>query len=215
MYLTISPDTIDLAPGTEVIVRNQTWAEYEVLLQSRREQAAIKLSFNGKTQEIAIVSPSPRHANQADVLTDLVKLLLRHQKLDWQGFDPVTLKRVNQAGVEPDACFYIQNRAAILGKDQIDLAIDPPPDLAIEVDLTSRTNPEVYSALRIPELWIYCQATLSIFQFNGSAYEESPNSATFPAIDVKQHLPGYVERTWSVGSSVALREFEEWLIANR
>ena len=55
-------------------------------------------------------------------------------------------------GIEPDNCFYIQNEAAIRGKNRLDLTIDPPPDLALEIDVTSRTHPNIYEALRVPEL---------------------------------------------------------------
>jgi Uma2 family endonuclease len=87
-------------------------------------------------------------------LADLVKALLRHQRKDWEAFTPITLKRVDQQGVEPDYCFYIENRDQILGKERIDLENDPPPDLVIEIDLTSTTNPEDYQAIGVPELWI-------------------------------------------------------------
>ena len=45
--------------------------------------------------------------------------------------------------------------SAILGKDRIDLAVDPPPDLAIESDFTSKTRIDAYLAIRVPELWVY------------------------------------------------------------
>jgi Uma2 family endonuclease len=56
-------------------------------------------------------------------------------------------------GIEPDPCFYIQNEASVRGKKRLDLSTDPPPDLAIEIDITSRTHPEIYAALGVPELW--------------------------------------------------------------
>lgn len=54
--------------------------------------------------------------------------------------------------IEPDNCFYIQNEAAVIGKERLDLSVDPPPDLALEIDLTSRTYPSIYEALKVPEL---------------------------------------------------------------
>jgi len=49
-------------------------------------------------------------------------------------------------GIEPDQCFYIQNESAIRGKKRLDLTVDPPPDLALEIDVTSRTHPNIYQA---------------------------------------------------------------------
>ena len=71
------------------------------------------------------MAPLPEHGKRSDSLSDLVKLLLRHQGQDWESFDPITLKRSGQQGIEPDSCFYIQNRLAILGKQRIDLDVDP------------------------------------------------------------------------------------------
>lgn len=211
MLPTITPTTLDLPPGGEVILRYQTWDDYETLLHTRQDNAAIKVTFSAETQEIRIMAPLPGHGNRSDTLTDLVKCLLRHQRLDWHSFDPVTLKRFQQKGLEPDHCFYIQNRAAILGKERIDLAIDPPPDLVLEVDLTSFTCVEDYGDIGTPELWIYRQNALHIYTFDGQQYQEQTESPLFPNIPVKEYIPNFVEQAWREGSSVALRKFEQVL----
>ncbi|OLP17148.1 hypothetical protein BST81_17510 [Leptolyngbya sp. 'hensonii'] len=211
MDVVITPESIDLSPGGEVILCHQTWANYEALLESRQDQAAIKISFDASTQKLRLMAPLPKHGNGSDILADLVKCLLRHQGQDWQSFHPVTLKRFKQIGLEPDSCFYIQNRAAILGKETIDLECDPPPDLAIEIDLTSFTQPEDYEPIGVPELWIYQGQTLAIYLFDGQHYQASSTSLLFPNIPVPQLMPTYVEQAWTEGSSVALRAFESTL----
>lgn len=212
MFITVSPDTLTLSSGSEVILRQKTWEDYEELLAIRQENTLPKLYFNAKTQEIRLMSPLPSHGNRIDTLRDLVKSLLRKQGKDWHCFDPITLKRFKQAGVEPDTCFYVNNRQAILGKDKIDLAVDPPPDLAIEVDLTSITDIEAYIPLQIPELWIYRPGKLSIYIFEGNNYQESDQSLMFKDVDVRTILPKYVELAWNQGSSVALRVFEQEVV---
>jgi Uma2 family endonuclease len=213
MFFTASQDTLILSPGNEIILRNQTWEDYEQLLVIRQENSIPKLYFNATTQEIRLMSPLPSHGNRIDTLRDLVKILLRRQGKDWHCFDPITLKRFKQAGVEPDTCFYVDNREAILGKDKIDLAVDPPPDLAIEVDLTSITNVEAYQSLKIPELWIYRPGELMIYIFDGQNYQVSSDSLIFANWDVKTIFPKYIELAWNQGSSVALRQFEKYIIA--
>ena len=208
MLLNITSETIDLSPGSEVILRHQTWEDYEQLLQRCQEKAAIKIRYNEKTQSILLMSPLPGHGKRIDTLSDLVKILLRHQGRDWESFHPITLKKFKQVGLELDACFYIQNRQAILGKERIDLAVDPPPDLAIELDLTATTKPEDYVAIAVPELWIYRRRILLIYLFKNGTYQESNDSLTFPGVNVKNIFPKYVERGWQAGSSVALQEFE-------
>lgn len=211
MHLTITRENVNLPPGGEVILRHQTWSDYEDLLKSRQDRAAIKIYFDAKTQEIRLMSPLPGHGKKSDTLSDLVKCLLRYQAQDWESFDPITLKRFEQRGLEPDACFYIQNRKAILKKDRIDLAVDPPPDLVIEVDLTSSTQPEDYCEIGVPELWIYRSQVLHIYVFDGQQYHESSCSSLFPKISVKQLIPQHVELAWEQGSSIGLRAFEDHL----
>jgi hypothetical protein len=81
----------------------------------------------------------------------------------------------------------------------------------VEVDHTSLTRSEDYQAIAIPELWIYRREALCIYLFDGQHYQESDHSPTFSEIAVKQLIPQFVERAWSAGSSVALREFEAHL----
>ena len=215
VHLTITSAGIDLSPGGEVILRHQTWADYEDLLESRQDHAAIKVRYHARRQEIRITASLPRHGNESATLSDLVKAMLRRLGRDWDGFDPITLKRFGEGGLEPDKCFYIEHREAILGKEQIDLESDPPPDLALEVDATSLTSIEDYEALRIPEVWIYRENLLEIYLFDGRHYSQSPDSPTFPGMPVRQWIPEYLRRAWEAGSSVALREFERVLDAFR
>lgn len=211
MVITVSPEKIQLPPGSEVTLRYQTWADYEAMLESRRDDAAIKIHFSANTQEISIMAPMAGHGRRIDILVDLIKALLRYQDRDWDSSHPLTLKRLQEAGAEPDACFYIQNWQALLGKERLDLAIDLPPDLAIEVDLTSLTSLDIYQTLAVPELWIYRQGALKIYVLTQEGYLDSLHSPTFPDMDVKNILPRYVEQAWSAGSSVALREFGQFL----
>lgn len=208
---TITEDTISLAAGDELILRFRTWEDYEALLASREDKAGLRIRYSSKTQEIRIMSPLPRHGKNADILADLVKALLRHVGRDWDAFTPITLKRINQQGIEPDYCFYIENREQILGNERIDLETDPPPDLAIEIDLTCTTKPEDYQAIAPLELWVYRQSQLFIYQFESQQYRESQTSRWFPGYDLKTLIPQYCDRAWQTGSSVALREFEEVL----
>lgn len=81
-------------------------------------------------------------------------------------------------GLEPDQCFYIQNEARVRGKNRLDLTVDPPPDLALEIDITSRTYPDIYKALKVPELWRFDRGELQIGVLQAGEYvlvAESPN----------------------------------------
>ena len=83
------------------------------------------------------------------IIADIVKAILDSQGRDWEDFGSTTFKLSEIAGVEPDTCLYIQNAVQMQGCTQIDLEIDPPPDLAIECDVTSKTTLEVYAAIGV------------------------------------------------------------------
>jgi Uma2 family endonuclease len=211
MYLAITPQELHLPPGAKVQLQYQTWADYETMLQQRVDRAGLRIRYNARTQLLTLMAPLPGHGKRAQTLADLVKCLLRRQGQDWEAYDPITLKQIDEAGVEPDVCFYVQHREAVLGKERIDLAIDPPPDLALEIDLTSTTRPEDYAPLKVPEVWIYRRQSLLIYGFSGIGYEEMNQSILLPNFSVKSLMPQFVERAWLAGSSVALREFEALL----
>jgi Uma2 family endonuclease len=205
MLPTITPDTLDLPAGTRIEFP-ATFAEYETLLERLGDRAAVRMRF--RDNQILLMAPLPEHGNQADSLSDLVKVLLRTTVQEWQGYGVMTLRKRGVPGVEPDACFYIQNLPAVLGKRRLDLDLDPPPDLAIEVDLTSFTRIADYLPFAVPEVWIYCDGQLRIYCFTANGYVRQNGSLIFPDIPVADLLPVYVKRAWQAGSSCALREFE-------
>jgi Uma2 family endonuclease len=81
-------------------------------------------------------------------------------------------------GVEPDNCFYFQNEPAIRGKLDLDLMVDSPPDLAIEIDITSKSldRMPIYARLAIPEVWRFDQGALKIYHSDGQEYVEHETS---------------------------------------
>ncbi len=208
MLPTITPERIDLPPGT-LLHFPGTVADYEQLLAQLGDRAIPRIRF--RDNHILLMSPLAEHGKEIDVIADIVKTLLRHQGRDWDSFHPVTLRYGKEAGLEPDACFYIENYQAILGKRKLDLSIDPPPDLAIEIDVTSFTRIEDYIPLAIPEVWIYKKGELNIYQLKRDRYLATDTSQIFPDFSVKQTIPQYVNRAWEVGSSVSLREFSQLL----
>ncbi len=155
MLITVSEDTLILEAGNDVIFPHQTWEDYQRLLTLRQDKIFPKLSYNSLTQELRLMSPLPSHGNRVSTLRSLVILLLERRGKDWQCFDPITLKIPFQVGVEPDTCFYIDNRMAILGKERIDLTLDLPPDLAIEADFTSHHSSSILKKTQFKNHNIY------------------------------------------------------------
>ncbi|MBI2478696.1 MAG: Uma2 family endonuclease [Planctomycetia bacterium] len=96
-----------------------------------------------------------------------------------------------QRGFEADESFYIANEGAVRGKDHIDLSIDPPPDLVIEVDITrsSMNKFPIYGGLKVPEVWIYDGDSLVVYRYTqGGHYDEAAQSSVLPQFPLVEAL---------------------------
>ena len=89
---------------------------------------------------------------------------------------------------------------------------DPPPDLAIETDVTSKTKLDAYEAIAVPELWIFDSGKLTLYVLNHGKYEISETSPLFPNLAIDQIIPAVVERAWQVGNLQALEELEAQIL---
>lgn len=207
--VTLQLRQLDIPPGHRVLFRDVNWQEFELILMELGEHRAARLAYSKGTLEIRM--PLPEHEVDKEIIGDMVKILLEELKVDRECFGSTTFKRQDMAqGVEPDQLFYIQNYTRMIGKRRIDLTVDPPPDLVIEVDVTSKTQLDAYEALGVPELWRYQEGRLQISVLRSGKYMESESSPTFPnlpIVDVSQ----FVQQSLTEGSSPALRAFRGWV----
>ncbi|MGH9913993.1 MAG: Uma2 family endonuclease, partial [Pyrinomonadaceae bacterium] len=113
-------------------------------------------------------------------------------------------------------CFYIQHAVAVAGKDRLNLANDPPPDLEIEIDLASESTNKfaVYAALGVPEIWHYDGRYWQVLKLTGQTYEPTSFSLAFPFIS-DAHLTEFVEQSERESSFKARRTFRDWVRANK
>jgi Uma2 family endonuclease len=130
------------------------------------------------------MAPLPEHESDKEIIGDLLKALLEELDIEFRSLGSTTFKNATMLkGIEPDQCFYIQNEAALRGKNRLDLAVDPPPDLALEValevDIPSRTHPDTYAALGVPELWRRVGQTIRIYQLLDGRYVEVEKALRF------------------------------------
>ena len=160
--------------------------------------------------------PLPEHEKAKVLISYFVQTLMDEMEIDFEPFGSTTFRRKDiLAGLEPDDCFYIQNNVIMRGIRKLDLPIDPPPDLAIEVDLTSKTKLQAYQAIAVPELWIYVDSTLQIYVLTAGQYIESPLSPTFGNLPVREMIPHFIEQSFTEGRSSAIRAFRAWVKQNQ
>jgi Uma2 family endonuclease len=98
----------------------------------------------------------------------------------------------------------------MIGRTRIDLTVDPPPDLAIEIDLTSKTQLDAYAALGVPELWRFQNRKLRIDVLQAGRYVESSLSPTLPNLPIIEAITEAVNQAGLMGRSPALRAFRQW-----
>ena len=201
---------IDVPPGQTVLVHDVSWEEFETILQELGEHRSSRIAYDNGTVEI--MTPLPEHEYIKELMGDLVKALLEELDIDFATLGSTTFK--NQAmvkGIEPDQCFYIRHEHAIRGKKRMDLTIDPPPDLALEVDITSRTHLNIYEALGVLELWRYSDEQLQIYVLRDGAYVESQTSPTFPGFSPRDMMPQYLEQSRMEGRNRTMKAFRQWV----
>ena len=157
-----------------------TWQDYCKLRDSRGDGSIPRLKYHAG--EILLMSPLPRHGREANILASIVMVLLENQARNYEAFTPITIELPEVGGIEPDYCFYIDNWQAVVGKDRIDWQLDPPPDLVIEIDVTSFTSELDFLPYNVPEVWLFKNDRLTIYQLADGQYRVSENSRYFPDI---------------------------------
>jgi Uma2 family endonuclease len=210
MTVSVPIKSIDLRQGSAIALHSLTWQDCENILDELGDDRHTRIAFYQGTLEI--MSPMARHERPHRIAGHIVTTILDAQDRDWEDFGFTTFYRRGSAGVEPDTCFYVANAALVRDcQERIDVDIYPPPDLAIESDVTSKTLLSAYEAIAVPEIWIYRDDSLKIFLLADGHYLESESSLLFPDLAIKTLIPQLVSRAIAIGASSMLREFRKSL----
>jgi Uma2 family endonuclease len=202
-------------PGSRIVMPDVPWEEYEHLLTQLPDNAQFRLSYDqGKLE---IMTLSPRHEGFKVLFTHLIAVLTQELDWDWISFGSTTFKAApNERGTEPDDCFYIKNADKVAGKDVLDLATDPPPDLAIEVDITNPSLDKfpIYESLRVAELWRHDGDKVQFYRLTDAGYVAIPTSDLFPFLPADV-LPRFLQQGRFKGGNAMIRAFRKWVQANK
>ena len=187
------------------------WDFYDAVLK-RVSGRHVFATYDRGTLEI--MSPSYLHDRVARLLYLLIHTLAQELGIPISSAGTTTWRRKRLgAGLEADEAFYLRNEPRIRGKKKINLRQDPPPDLAVEVEVSRRMGKrtKVYSRLGIPEVWRYRpgRLTVTVLQEDGS-YLPEERSPTFPADDPAD-LARFVEQGLASNESEWVRKFREWV----
>ena len=197
--------------SNRVILHNISWQQFKNLLIDLGDSRAARLAYNCGILEI--MTPLPEHEYYKEVISTIIQDIAEKLELDYESLGSTTWKNEStQIGVEPDNCFYFQNEAAIRGKIEFDLNRDPPPDLVLEIDLTSKSLPRfpIYVALGVPEIWCYDAGEITIYLLEDDRYIESEQSSIFPTLPITD-IPNLIETHRQDGRRAIRRVIRNWV----
>jgi Uma2 family endonuclease len=208
VYAVVSADRISIPPGSLLRIPG-SWQDFCQLRDSRGDGSIPRLRY--RQGEILLMSPLPRHGREANLIADIVKVLLDDDDRNYEAFTPITLELPDVGGIEPDYCFYIDNWQAAVGKDRIDWKVDLPPDLAIEIDVTSFTSELDFLPFNVPEVWLFKKYQLTIYQLVAGQYQISETSRYFPNISIQSTIDHCFITAKEQGSGMAISELRRSL----
>ncbi len=203
-------ETIKSPAEQRVVLHNIGWNTYERLLADHESNSAPRLTYD--RGELEIMSPSPEHEALNRSIALLVEFVAAEMGIDVYDLGSTTFKREDlERGFEPDSCFYIENEERVRGKDRIDLAVDPPPDLVIEIDITSPSFSKlpIYAQIGVPEVWRYDGARMKILVLEGPDYVETTESIFLPPV-TSNALTDLVEKSKAARRTIWLERVREW-----
>jgi Uma2 family endonuclease len=203
--------TIATNRADRVMLYNISWQQFENLLQDLGESRAARVAYDDGTLEI--MTPLPEHEYYKKVISNAIEDIAEELDLDYESFGSTTWKRESKmAGLEPDDCFYFQNEPVIRGRLDLDLRRDPPPDLALEIDITSKSLNRfpIYARLGVPELWCYDSGELKIYILQDGEYVESEKSLVFPSLEIRE-LPKLIEQHRADGRRAIRLAVRKWV----
>ncbi|MBW4485943.1 MAG: Uma2 family endonuclease [Tildeniella torsiva UHER 1998/13D] len=194
-----------------VILQNISWQTYRSLVNDFEQEPAIRLTYDLGTLEIRM--PLDPHETFKKLLGRLIEAATEELRLEIRSLGSRTCDCEDLAkGLEPDQCYYIQHEAEVRGVVQIDMAHYPPPDLAVEIDITSSSlnRLAIYSALGVPELWRFDGERLTIYTLQGESYILSPASLALPPL-IASDIERFLQLHPTTGENSLIRQFRQWI----
>jgi Uma2 family endonuclease len=175
--------TVTSPPEQRIVLHDISWETYERLLADHVDSSAPRFTYD--RGELEILSPSTEHEEDNRTLALLVEIIAIEWSLRFRSVGSMTFKRQRlQKGFEPDSSFYFQNEERVRGRRQIDLAVDPPPDLIIEIEITRSAilRLPLFASMSVPEIWRWDGERIVILHLTGDGYAEADQSLALPPL---------------------------------
>jgi Uma2 family endonuclease len=208
---TATPANLGIPAGRSVLLRGIEWPAYVAIADAAADQ---HVRFTYDRGDLEIMTLSPEHEFFKVCLFRIIEILTEEFDRPNAALGSTTFRREDlEKGLEPDECFYLDNWKRVAGKTRLDLSIDPPPDLAIEVDVSHSSVPRssIYAAFGVPELWRFDGETLRFFRLTRKrTYRSIPRSGHFPQIS-SAGLTGFLYSALGQDGNVWKRPLRAWV----
>lgn len=200
-----------LPAGASLRIDDVSWDEYEQVLADLGEGYTVRIFYDRGRMEV--MAPASAHEKPKSVIHRLVTALSDELDIDVESLGSTTLKAEMKAkGAEPDDSFYIQNAPLVIGRDDLDLSRDPPPDLVVEINRTSASLNKlaIYADLGVPEIWRIVRRGVEIYCLDEGHYKLSPAGRAFPFLSA-QALSEFLAQGLTEGERKAARALRAWV----
>ena len=195
-----------------IVLDDVSWDLYERLLEEVGNRP-IRMTYDDGRLEI--MSPLPKHDRWSRRIGLMIHLACLELNIPMVPLGSTTFRdAAKRKGLEPDECFYVEHAKAAMKMDEaFDPAVDPPPDLAVEVDITRRSvaREPIYAALGVPELWRFDGTRLTVLVPGARGrYEPRSSSVSFPFLPIAE-LEGFLSRLRNENDTSVMRDFQQWV----
>jgi Uma2 family endonuclease len=195
------------------VLEDVSWKFYEQLLKEIGDRP-IQVSYDGGRLEI--MSPLREHEKIKKLIGRLIEMLTFRLNIEMDSSGSTTFRRREKLkGFEPDECYFIKNAAKMRGVKRWNPRRHPPPDLIVEVDITSRSidREPIFAALGVPEVWRWDGMRLECLHLAGDHYVIRKQSLAFPFLEPGE-LKRFISKLHRRGENAIVREFVEWVKKN-
>jgi Uma2 family endonuclease len=200
-------------PPAEQLIRLSfvDWPSYIAISDGLGERRVRATYADG---EMELMTVSSKHERAKSFLGRLIVALSEELEIDAEGAGNMTIRReVLRRGLEPDDCYWIQHASIICSKESFDADLDPPPDLAVEIEVSRSTldRMEIYAKLKVPEVWTWDTHTVRFWGLmRGRRYEEITHSRAFPMLRAADLQP-CLHLKAGVSQSSVVRSVRQWV----
>ncbi len=199
------------ATGQRFVLRPTNWANYRAFADLL-EEVHVRLTYDRGRLEFMTLSNLHERLNR--LVARLLEVLTEELNMPLMSAGSTTLNREDlDRGVEPDQSYYLENEPRMRGRDEIDLTRDPPPDLAIEIEVTrsALNRMSIYAALAIPEVWRFDGETLHVHvRTPEGTYVETERSPHFPFLPLAE-IVAFIARRHEISETELVRSFRAWV----